>query len=263
MNKVGSRSPLRDAWIMARRIKRFFLGPKDFVPYEALVELDNVTGKFQIDRPGDVIRICQFGNEKENATDIIASLQSKDVFWDVGAYVGLLTVLAARKVTNGKVVSVEPDPGCFERLKKHVGMNDISNVELINSGLGDSPGKLVLNTSGGYGDAPSFFQKQLKDEVAVPVKTLDGICAERPELAPTVLKIDVEGFEERVLRGGVQALASEKLRMIFLEVHPVVMAREGESMANLFSLLEQNGFKAKSCALRKNEMHYKFQRSVG
>ncbi|MEO8376063.1 MAG: FkbM family methyltransferase [Candidatus Sumerlaeota bacterium] len=244
---------------LARKIKRQLVGPHDFIPYEAEVELEGVRARFCIVHPGDVHRVLEFGSEKENMADMIRSVTATDVFWDVGAYIGVLSTLAAKSAR--RVVVIEPDPGCFQRLRKHSEMNSLSNVELIQCGVGEVPGELSLNTSGGHGDAPSFFNKNLKSMVQVPVKRLDDLVMERTDVFPTILKIDVEGFERRVVKGGRETLRDPRLRILFLEVHPIVMVQNEESLAELFSVVEQSGFHAVSCIARKNELHMKYERT--
>ncbi len=252
-----------EVFLRMQRAKRWLVGPRDFVQYEATVSVAGLQARFPIERKGDEARILQMGGERENIEAIVAAVGEEDVFWDVGSYLGLITVLAAKRSIRGRVVSVEPDPGCAIRLKKHVALNGLSNVDILHCGLGDHPGELALNTSGGYGDAPSFFDKNLKSNTPVPVRTIDSIVQERSELAPTIMKIDVEGFELRVLRGAKSTLLRPVLRAIFLEVHPVVMTKERESLAEMHSILETSGFQAVSCCLRKNEMHFRFDRVSG
>ncbi|MCC6545858.1 FkbM family methyltransferase [Candidatus Sumerlaeota bacterium] len=243
---------------IARKLKRRLVGPPDFVPYEADVQLEGACARFQITNPGDRLRVLEFGSERENMADMVRSVSAGDAFWDVGAYIGVLATLVARKAR--RVIAIEPDPGCHERLGIHARMNSLQNLEMIQCGLGDAPGELSLNTSGGQGDAPSFFEKNLKNRISVPVKRLDDLVAERPESFPTVLKIDVEGFEARVVKGGQSTLRDHRLKVLFLEVHPVVMVQNGESLADLFATVEQSGFRAVTCIARKNELHMKYQR---
>ena len=106
----------------------------------------------------------------------------------------------------------------------------------------------------------SFSSTEFPNRVDVEVHTLDRLVAQRREAPPTILNIDVPGWEVRVLRGARETLSSSALRSVFVEVHPAMLIRAGESFSELFGLLETAGFHAVSCVAREQELHFRFGR---
>jgi FkbM family methyltransferase len=204
------------------------------------------------DDPSRIQNLC---GEEKYWESIIQSLHPKDCFWDIGSFIGTLSIFAAQHCKSGRVISIEPDPEFFARVLRHIELNKLNNVIPINVGIADKSGTMKLNSSGVKGWAPSFFSKGLDDYIDVPVITIDEFCAEHPELEPDIIKIDVEGFEGKVIRGANNTLSRKKLRMIFLELHPVFLSENKEPIGEILTTLEMKGFKLQGFEGRKNELH--------
>jgi len=72
----------------------------------------------------------------------IAKVLAKDsVFYDIGANVGFYSLLAAQVASNGKVFSFEPSPRNIELLRKHLILNEINNVDILDVALSDIDGR--------------------------------------------------------------------------------------------------------------------------
>jgi len=146
------------------------------------------------------------------------SLRPTDVFWDVGAHIGSVTLVAASRCRQ--VVSFEPDPRSLSTLNENLRKNRLTNVEVIPSALGASVGVATLYQSASAntgmtsllanGDRPTTG-------VRVNVTRADDLISRRPELAPTIMKIDVEGGEHLVLGGATALLRMGHLRAIVFE----------------------------------------------
>lgn len=126
---------------------------------------------------------------------------------DIGANLGLVTMILARLVgPDGRVDAFEPLPAMCELLEQAIERNQLRNVHLHRMALGDEAGELALSVPRGHAGAASFLPEQRfaeQDEVRVPVHTLSEIMAGSTNRARLV-KIDVEGFESRVLTGGAE-----------------------------------------------------------
>jgi len=224
------------------------------IPNILETRLLGVSARFEAITSEDYGRILRFDGESDYYREILKEVEDDDCFWDIGSFIGLVAVLVAKKRPNSRIVAVEPDKSFCARIGKHLALNNISNVELLEIGLSDEMGVLRLNTSGATGWAPSFYDKGLKRYAEVPVSTLDQICMERPQLCPNVLKIDVEGFEAKVIRGSAMVLQSQKLRAIFLELHPTLLLQNGERIGDLLARIEKYGFRFRSFQGRRNEI---------
>lgn len=136
-----------------------------------------------------------------------------DCVWDVGAHRGYATLIAASRVGDrGSVVAFEPASVNRWYLERHTRWNRATNVRVCPFALGASDGR---STIGGEGSSVSFAMGEGSEPVQV--RSLDSLVARRSFEKPTLIKIDVEGFEYQVLRGAREALESGLL--ILLSVH--------------------------------------------
>jgi FkbM family methyltransferase len=142
-------------------------------------------------------------------------LRPGDLFADVGANVGVWTVLASG-VCGARTVAVEPAAETLPHLDAMLALNGLAAplVELRAAALGARPGRMAFTTGRGTtnraaaaGDAAA---------VEVPAGTLDTLFR---DAAPTLLKVDVEGFEAAVLAGGPRTLADPALKAAILETN--------------------------------------------
>lgn len=142
----------------------------------------------------------------------IRTLKANDSFYDAGANYGFFTMLASEFVgTAGEIHSFEPLPGVNARLR----VNAPPSVRVVDAALWDRPGKATL-----YRHRLSDALNTLEPEVAgidkagpaatveVNCLTLDAYAKEhRP---PSVIKIDVEGGEQRLIAGGAATLRAAR-----------------------------------------------------
>jgi FkbM family methyltransferase len=146
------------------------------------------------------------------------TLRPDDVFWDVGANIGAISLVAAPLCR--RVVAFEPDPRSLERLSRNVSANHLENVEIVAGALGVASGMATLYQATGSNTGMTSLvpeRAEVVGEQAVQVSRADDVIAARPELAPTVMKIDVEGAEHLVLGGAVGLLRSGRLRALVFE----------------------------------------------
>jgi FkbM family methyltransferase len=148
---------------------------------------------------------------------VVHYLREGDVFIDVGANVGTYTILAAG-VRRAETLAVEPLPAAFARLRMNVRLNDLDDrVTTFNVGLASTPGVLRFTRSlDTVNHVVANGESAGGDTTEVPVTTLDALTAERP---PSVVKVDVEGFETEVFGGAGATLARPELRAIIVELN--------------------------------------------
>jgi FkbM family methyltransferase len=144
---------------------------------------------------------------------MMAVLKPGDRFVDVGANIGLITMLAARLVgPAGRVDSFEPNPVCCAQFERHLELNAICNVHLHKVGLSDHDGSATLwhiadksHLSGTVGSPLPDEADLVSEPVEVAIRKGDDILAEDPRPA-VLVKIDVEGNEFKALRGIARSL---------------------------------------------------------
>lgn len=145
-------------------------------------------------------------------------------FWDAGANVGFLALLAARLVgPSGRVVCFEPLPGCADLIEHNARVNGFGHVEVRREALGGQEGEAAFLVAAASSEgmlATSQARSAALDvvgEITVPVRTLDGLF-DRPGPRPDVIKLDVEGAEVDLLRGGRRALQAHR-PLLLIELH--------------------------------------------
>ena len=146
-------------------------------------------------------------------------------FVDVGAHVGMYTV-AASLATRGRVLAFEPNPSARAQLARNLALNRCRDVLVLPKAVGDTRGRALLHVpatpdpSFSSLDAGRFAEGEPLD---VEVTTVDAeVHAEG--LRPTVVKIDVEGGELRVV-GGMRDTIAQHRPVLLVEVTPA-SARE-------------------------------------
>jgi FkbM family methyltransferase len=178
---------------------------------------------------------------------------------DIGSFLGAYAVILARwGGENARVLAFEPTPSTIPLLKRHVELNGMSQrIEVIHSAVGAERGFVELHEhSDPYRNAIGVSDPNgvASGTSRVPVVTLDEACAARG-FVPTLLRMDVQGFEYAVLQGARETIRKGKgrLRMV-LEVHPQLWPLLGVDEQKFETLLGELGLRA--VPLRKGAPRY-------
>lgn len=125
------------------------------------------------------------------------------VFVDVGANVGTYAMVLARHVgASGKVIAIEPHPVTHARLAFNRAASSFTQVHLVAAAAGASDGELMIETDGdNLGASHIVSGDRPGNALKVPSLRLQRILGEAGADRVDALKIDVEGFEDRVLTG--------------------------------------------------------------
>ena len=125
------------------------------------------------------------------------------VFVDVGANVGTYAMVLARHVgVSGKVIAVEPHPVTHARLAFNRAASGFTQVRLVAAAAGPSDGELMIETDGdNLGASHIVSADRPGNAIKVPSLRLQRMLGDAGADHVDALKIDVEGFEDRVLTG--------------------------------------------------------------
>ena len=171
-------------------------------------------------------------------------VKNNDVVYDIGAHVGFYTLLASMLVGDGRVYAFEPLPSNIAILKKHIVLNKLTNVTVIEAAVSDKEGKTFFkegesSTTGTISEKNGSF--------AVQEVFIDKLIETQNILPPRILKIDVEGTELSVLQGARRTLRQYK-PIIFLATHSQKLYQE----CHVF--LSQIGYNIKDLDAAKGEV---------
>lgn len=139
-------------------------------------------------------------------------LRESDLFFDIGANVGVYTVLASG-VCRASTWAFEPDPVTVRHLKRNIELNKLGPlVKVYECALGPEQGETAFTVG-----LDTVNRIASTDDANVRMTRLEQLDALASDASPSMIKIDVEGAEEGVLLGGDALLANPSLKVIELE----------------------------------------------
>lgn len=187
-------------------------------------------------------------NERQADKDFFCDfLKPGDVVVDIGANIGLLTLIAAKRVGDiGKVYAFEPHQKIFKFLENNIKSNKLRNVYLNNIALGAEQEVLALSNKK-LDDMNQILPVTNESHIKIMVKKLDD-CLPHESIA--LMKIDVEGYEKFVLQGARKLLG--KTACLYFESSEHHFQAFGYSSQTLFQRLKEQGFQIFSCKGRCN-----------
>ena len=218
--------------------------------------LHGLKAAFHVPNPRDLFSVEYILSSEEPTLEIIMrSLRPGDVFLDIGANVGVYTVLSARAVGEaGCVLAFEPEIRRFERLQENLTLNGFRNVRPFRVALGEAEGEGRLYVKGP--PSPSLVTPHGHLAAGAEwevVKVVNGDEYWRAHVlpAPRVVKIDVEGFELSVLKGLRGLLSGPATTFLVCEIHPWA----GVTVQDVRELLASMRFGNVTTTRRQDEVH--------
>jgi FkbM family methyltransferase len=186
---------------------------------------NRIEGFMELREAFDHLYSTYFGerqHERLEIENLPRLLQGCDCFIDVGASLGMYTYFANQSLRNSTIIAVEADPDRYDELAKNCekwAEGSTNKLIPVHAALGDSRGtarffKTGTQISGGF--FPVTERAEVFHEVEVPMMLLDDLFSD--DNRQTLVKIDVEGAELRVLRGSAKHLDSGRTRFL-IEMH--------------------------------------------
>ena len=178
--------------------------------------------------------------EFDDMAFVLHALRPDDLFADIGANIGVYSVLAAKNA-GASVIAVEPIPSTSVHLKNNIYLNKITQqVTHLQVGVGNENGTLAFtNTMDSINHVVPNHDGKDEGVIEIQVKKLDDIFADQ---LPAIMKMDIEGYEWPALNGAKNMLASQNLKAIIIELNGCGNAF-GFSDDAIHELLLANDFK--------------------
>lgn len=189
-------------------------------------------------------------NHNKGFEKLLEISNNTNVVFDIGAHIGLCT-LPLSKITK-KVISFEASPTNLKYLNSHVSINQISNVSIISSLVGEKNTEIVdfFDAKDGSG-IPSIVNVKLKkknmiiNHIKVKQLSLDSFIEEK-SIFPEILKIDVEGAELNVLDGSKSLLTNYRPKII-ISLHPWHLNLLDRNIKEIYDYCDKYSYQLLSC----------------
>lgn len=178
------------------------------------------------------------GHGDEIFKDMFVEIHDNDVFFDIGAHIGICSCVLGRKYPGIGIVCFEPHPHTRGSLEKNLQLNGI-DATVMDCAISNSNGTIAFDTRGGMGEVSHTGQG-----TETPVRTLDGVVSDSDLPSPTVIMSDIVGEEINLLRGGSMTFSSPTTRLAYIVTHDQPLERLESSEQEIEELLRSYGFDA-------------------
>lgn len=258
---VTSLNPLR-SWVRKNRLLRFILrsiprGPshpewcREYAANpvtQMAMKVGSLSCNILTEDADEYCKLKMCWSDEKILRFLVSRLRPGDQCWDIGASIGVYSVILGKAVgPQGRVLSFEPEPRSLGRIKANGALNGLNNIEAVNLALGSERAStsLFVTKAAASGVHSLFSGNEFDFSVPVDVYPGDLWRKENAQPVPNALKVDVEGFEEEVLKGLRETLNDERCRTVLCEVHFAILEANGrkDTPANLEKMLQAAGFK--------------------
>lgn len=197
-----------------------------------------------------------FGRYERRVTRFLESNVGRgDYCLDAGSHVGHVSLILSRLVGSaGRVFAVDPLHENMETLRKSMGFNGIRNIETVETALGETTGSA-------YGDIhANVSMARLSPDTspdgktnAFPITTIDALVKARAIPKMNFIKVDVDGFELKLLKGAATTLRQFKPKLL-LEIHGFIDRTLGREIHDFLAPLGYRFFELEGAPLSRDEV---------
>ncbi len=250
LSKMGLYGPIKKTY----RALIFWVGKNGLK-----LKIGNVSAKVIVSNPNELSLYRSLDNEGEFLREFLSRIDHQTVFYDIGAHVGLWSLAAAKnKIVPKFIYCWEPEPHNFKRLRENIRINNISNIDIFPIALGfdNALAKMLTNAREPGSLTPTLVEGRGATLVNV-VKGDDWVFENKLHL-PSVIKIDVEGYEFFVLKG-LRGVIKKAHPVVFLETHPSHLKKIGLDEKDVLEFMEDLNYKIIFFPLDRREGHYIFE----
>jgi FkbM family methyltransferase len=178
----------RSRWLISKMIEWIRPGPVDVLSFGLKQRIHHYGAHFVEKKM--LLHLHDY--DKREFAWLQAALRPDFRFVDIGANVGIYVLRVKSWDLSARIVAVEANPKYAERLRFNVAANNLENVAVVNAALAATEGTALyyLKDESMIGSGPS---------IPVPTMTLNNLLHAQGFARVDAMKIDIEGFEDRVL----------------------------------------------------------------
>ena len=220
-------------------------------------------------------RIETLYTKEPDTINWIKSFDGKNqIFWDIGANIGIFSIYASAIFEDIKVIAFEPSFSNLKILSRNISRNNFSNkIKIIQFPLTDKPNQILnfnefsleegasQNSFGvNYGHDGKVMEYQ--NSVNIYGTNIDYLIEHNISQIPNYIKLDVDGIEHLILKGGEKTiLKSEILKSIILEINEDF----DHQKKSIIEILEKNNFQFQEknkIGIKSNCFNYIFKKNL-
>jgi FkbM family methyltransferase len=187
-----------------------------------------------------------------HSTDYIGKfLDRSDVVLDIGANIGYYAIMEALKADT--IYAIEPVPKNVSQLYKNINLNNLKNVSVFSMAIGDRECNSPIYIYPKLNQCCVNEIVQLGEStgsITVPMTTLD-VFVQANGIEPTVARMDVEGYEYKILRGSHETL--KHLKKMFIEFHGNIL--DIKQKKETLNILKDAGFTPEKIFIEPVPLH--------
>jgi len=230
VQQLSTSLPLRKIYTLANRVPILGSALKNFsrtaIPSDALVwkSIRSGPGKglWIHLNPRYEMQYLEGDYEAPVEQVLLPNLRPGTVFYDVGAHIGVFSLIAARNLgVQGSVFAFEPDPSNVRRIKEHVARNRLDAIRIIPKAVSSTDGRLRFQRASFHSSMNRGVlveDASIAEGATIEVESITLDAVAREHALPSLIKIDVEGSEAAVLQGSEGIFRSAKPRLV-CEIH--------------------------------------------
>ena len=179
----------------------------------------------------------------------------RNIFWDIGANIGIYSIYAAIKHKNIEVTSFEPSTSNLRVLSRNISLNNLGqNIKIFQPALCKEENSFMMFNEHKFIEGWSMNQfsndyngdtsKDFEQNYKIYGTNIDSLIAQNILQVPNYIKLDVDGIEHLILQGGEKTLKNSNLRSILVEID--------ESLKNQLNTV-MNIMKNNNCTIKVKE----------
>ncbi len=215
--------------------KKIIYWIKEFIEKDSYKSINILEKKINFFIPTNLVnwRVQTFYSKEPETIEWINNFENKEnlIFWDIGANIGLFSIYAALRYNNCKVISFEPSTNNLRILSRNIYINNLhEKIKIFTNPLSEHQNLfLKMNesffTEGGalntFGEKYDFEGKDFipNNQYQLLGSSIDFLLENKILDIPDYIKIDVDGIEHLILKGGKNYLKNQKIKSLSIEIN--------------------------------------------